>query len=104
VKPSSRFFRNTACEYFPCHEGADPETFNCLFCYCPLYFLPDCGGRPRMIGTRCRIKDCTGCTLPHGPGGYDRVLARLKAWFAAERARDEAAAPGDEPADPPPAE
>lgn len=33
------FFQNRECEYFPCHPGADPETFSCLFCYCPLYAL-----------------------------------------------------------------
>ena len=35
------FFSNKECEYFPCHQGADPENFNCLFCYCPLYALGD---------------------------------------------------------------
>ena len=35
------FFQNRECEYFPCHKGADPETFNCLFCYCPLYALEE---------------------------------------------------------------
>ena len=33
------FFQNSECEYFPCHKGADPKTFSCLFCYCPLYAL-----------------------------------------------------------------
>ena len=42
---SASFFTNGACPYFPCHEGVDPERFNCLFCYCPLYALgPRCGG------------------------------------------------------------
>ena len=26
------FFQHTACEFFPCHETAHPEDFNCLFC------------------------------------------------------------------------
>ena len=34
--PNYDFFQHKACEYFPCHQGADPETFSCLFCYCPL--------------------------------------------------------------------
>ena len=39
-----RLFGHKKCEYFPCHKGADPEDFNCLFCYCPLYALGDkCG-------------------------------------------------------------
>ncbi len=27
-----------------CHKNADPDDFNCLFCYCPLYAL---GGEMR---------------------------------------------------------
>ena len=39
------FFRNQECEFFPCHKTDDPDNFNCLFCYCPLYALKDkCGG------------------------------------------------------------
>ena len=39
------YFSHRECEYFPCHPGADPDNFNCLFCYCPLYVLgADCGG------------------------------------------------------------
>ena len=54
------FFQHTACEFFPCHETAHPEDFNCLFCYCPLYALGDrCGGNFRYIGDG--IKDCSGC-------------------------------------------
>ena len=30
-KPSSRFFQNRDCEYFPCHAGIDPARFSCLF-------------------------------------------------------------------------
>ena len=42
------FFQNKECEYYPCHPGANPETFSCLFCYCPLYALGDrCGGNFR---------------------------------------------------------
>lgn len=74
-----KHFSNQQCEYFPCHKGADPDTFNCLFCYCPLYFLQDCGGSPAWRGA---VKDCTGCLLPHAPGGYEKVLARLGLAFA----------------------
>lgn len=66
--------QNRACEYFPCHKGADPDSFNCLFCYCPLYFLADCGGTPAWRGL---VKDCTPCALPHGPGGWEHVQKRL---------------------------
>ena len=39
------FFSNKDCQYFPCHNNVDPENFNCLFCYCPLYALGSkCGG------------------------------------------------------------
>ena len=68
-----RFMANRSCEHFPCHVGADPERFNCLFCYCPLYVLDDkCGGQ--FTYTVDGIKDCSSCLLPHQPEGYDRVL------------------------------
>lgn len=73
-----RFFSNTECEYFPCHTlkgGESPEDFNCLFCYCPLYSLGEgCGGDFRYTD---RIKDCSGCLIPHGPDGYDHISEHL---------------------------
>ena len=75
---SSRYFENRECEYYPCH---DTEHMNCLFCFCPLYFMPDCGGRYVWI-KNCRgkqIKDCSSCLLPHRKEGYDYILARLEA-------------------------
>ena len=73
MEHSHRFFRNPDCEYFPCHPGADPEHFNCMFCYCPLYVLDDkCGGC--FTYTADGVKDCSNCLLPHQPEGYDRVL------------------------------
>ena len=63
------FFQNKDCEYFPCHEGADPESFNCLFCFCPLYVLGDqCGGNFRY--TEDGIKDCSNCLRPHRRENY----------------------------------
>ena len=63
-KHQFRFFSHTKCEYFPCHAGADPEQFNCLFCYCPLYALGNrCGGQ--FTYTPEGFKDCSSCLLPH---------------------------------------
>ena len=73
---ASRFFRNTACEYFPCHETGDPDDFNCLFCYCPLYPLGDrCGGTFRM---KDGVKVCTSCLKPHRRDAYSGILEKLK--------------------------
>lgn len=72
-------FQNSACEYFPCHKGVAAKDFNCLFCYCPLFFLKDCGGNPAWRGL---VKDCTGCALPHAPGGWEAVQARLAQAYA----------------------
>lgn len=88
MKRGYDYFDNRDCKYFPCHQGADPEHFNCLFCFCPLFFLEDCGGDGVI---RKGIKDCTPCLKPHGPGGYGFVLARLKREFADKD--DEAKAP-----------
>ncbi len=58
------FFTHRECQYFPCHEGVDPDEFNCLFCYCPLYALgPECGGD--FTYSEKGYKDCTGCTKLH---------------------------------------
>ena len=67
------FFSNRKCEYYPCHEGADPENFNCLFCYCPLYFLGNrCGGNFRY--TEKGVKDCSGCRIPHKRENYGHIV------------------------------
>lgn len=58
------FFQNKDCEYFPCHPGADKESFSCLFCYCPLYALGEhCGGN--FVYLENGVKDCSGCLRPH---------------------------------------
>lgn len=70
-----RFFRHTECEYFPCHKTNDPENFNCLFCYCPLYALgKKCGGNFRY--TENGYKDCSACLIPHRRENYDAILSR----------------------------
>ena len=71
------YFANRDCEYFPCHAGADPENFNCLFCYCPLYALGErCGGNFCM--TVSGVKDCSGCTVPHRRDSYGYINEKLK--------------------------
>ena len=70
------YFSHRECEYFPCHPGADPENFNCLFCYCPLYALGDrCGGNFRY--TEKGIKDCTQCLIPHDRKNYRKITGRF---------------------------
>lgn len=66
------FFCNKKCEYYPCHNE---EELNCLFCYCPLYILPDCGGNYTMYGD---IKDCSGCTIPHRKENYGYITEKYK--------------------------
>ncbi len=71
------FYRHTECEYFPCHTTDDPENFNCLFCYCPLYALGDrCGGSFRYNAKG--IKDCTPCAVPHQRDNYESIKARFR--------------------------
>ena len=76
-KPNSyKYFRNTECQYFPCHEGVG-EDFNCLFCYCPLYALGDkCGGD--FVYLPSGVKSCEHCTIPHTEGGYEHVMRHIK--------------------------
>lgn len=65
-------FTHKKCEYFPCHQTSDPDNFNCLFCYCPLYTLgTQCGGNFTYTNN---IKDCSNCILPHSKDGYAYVV------------------------------
>ena len=70
------FFQNKECEYYPCHVGADSETFSCIFCYCPLYALGDrCGGSFKY--TEDGIKDCSSCMRPHRRENYDSICEKM---------------------------
>ena len=76
------FFSNRDCEYFPCHPGADPDNFNCLFCYCPLYLLgEECGGNFRWLENG--VKDCSNCLFPHRRENYYVISARWQEIAAA---------------------
>ena len=72
-----KFFQHRECEFFPCHKTNDPYTFNCLFCYCPLYALgTKCGGNYKI--TDNGVKDCSGCMFPHVKDNYDKVNERFQ--------------------------
>ena len=78
MKGSYKFFSNRECEYFPCHEITDSDSFNCLFCYCPLYALGDsCGVNFKYIGDGKKIKDCSECLVPHSEKAYDYITGRF---------------------------
>lgn len=70
------FVQNRACAYFPCHEIEDIEEFNCLFCYCPLYLISDCGGDFVFLANG--VKDCSGCLVPHYRGNYSLIVDQLR--------------------------
>ena len=73
---SYRYFQNRECKYFPCHQSADPENFNCLFCFCPLYALGEnCGGC--FTYTDSGIKDCSHCLKPHRAENYDKIMEQM---------------------------
>ena len=70
------FNQNRECEFFPCHKGADPETFSCLFCYCPIYALGDqCGGH--FFYNKDGVKDCSGCLIPHKRENFDWIIDKM---------------------------
>ena len=76
MKNSSCFFRNVECEYFPCHDLNDDENFNCLFCYCPLYRVEECGGN--FTKTINGVKDCSACVIPHKAENYSYIMKKLE--------------------------
>ncbi|MBQ4482683.1 MAG: metal-binding protein [Lachnospiraceae bacterium] len=76
MKNSERFFENRECGYYPCHEGIGEGSFNCLFCYCPLYFMgEECGGDYVM---KRGVKSCINCTRPHIPENFEEINSVLK--------------------------
>lgn len=76
------YFSNRECEYFPCHPAADPDNFNCLFCYCPLYVLGErCGGS--FVYLPNGHKDCSRCMVPHLRENYGAVTGRYAEILAA---------------------
>ena len=74
---SSRFFANTGCEYYPC-PPISQEDFNCLFCYCPMYYGFCMGEHAYVEVNGSLVKDCTGCDFPHRPENYDTVVEYLR--------------------------
>ncbi len=75
MENSYRFYRNLDCSYFPCHKVENTEDFNCMFCYCPLYLLEECGGNYIYYHG---VKDCSNCLVPHRPKGYDYINTKLR--------------------------
>lgn len=72
----SKFFQNTLCKHFPCHKDVPVESFNCMFCFCPLYWMDDCCGTP--LKSKSGLKSCISCSFPHHPESYDLILLRIK--------------------------
>lgn len=82
-----RFFCHRNCEFFPCHKTDDPDNFNCLFCYCPLYMLGEkCGGNFRFKNGR---KDCSHCMLPHQRENYDYITSKFSEITAAMQSNED---------------
>ena len=55
----------------------NPDEFNCLFCYCPLYTLgKNCGGKFKY--TDKGIKNCSDCLLPHNKNNYDYIMSKFQ--------------------------
>ena len=70
---SYKYFQNKTCEYFPCHHICNADDFNCLFCYCPLYNLENCGGNHSFLENG--VKDCSNCLIPHKQ--YEYIISKL---------------------------
>ena len=70
---SHQYFENRECKYYPCHNMGI-SGFNCLFCYCPMYFAI-CPGTPEYIEIRgTTVKSCFDCEYPHRPENYQAII------------------------------
>ena len=75
-KASFQYFENRDCKYYPCHK-MDISGFNCLFCYCPMYFAI-CPGTPEYIEIKgVTAKNCVDCEYPHRPENFQVIMELL---------------------------
>lgn len=72
---SYKHFSNIECEYYPCHGLVGQ---NCLFCFCPLYFMKECGGDFKM---HKGVKDCAGCIKNHDEDSHEFIIKKLGSLF-----------------------
>jgi Zn-finger protein len=77
--PPATDLRGPECPYYPCH---DLEEMLCDYCYCPQYFVPNCGGDYRILSNG--VKDCSNCTIPHTPEGVQKMLDEVEIQRAME--------------------
>ena len=63
---------DSVCE--KCHDTDEP--INCLFCFCPLYYLKEkCGGD--FIILENGVKDCSNCMKHHDPKWVKQYLLNV---------------------------
>lgn len=58
---TNNFYKEEGSICTKCHETDDD--INCLFCFCPFYYLDECGGEYKILESG--IKDCSDCILRH---------------------------------------
>jgi Zn-finger protein len=46
-----------------CNKCHNVDTIYCIYCYCPLYPIRQCGGNFTLLENG--IKDCSNCIKPH---------------------------------------
>jgi len=67
------FFQHKECNFFPCK---DVPKLNCLFCFCPIYCIANCGGNYTILDNGW--KDCSKCNLPHSDDGYNIIIKKIR--------------------------
>lgn len=85
------FFQNKLCEFYPCHPGADPETFSCLFCDCPLYAGRPVRGELPLYGKRGQ--GLYHCLRPHVRENYGKILEKMPEILELAKKKREEACP-----------
>jgi len=72
-KASFQYFENRDCQYYPCHN-LQASGFNCLFCFCPIYFAI-CPGTPQYKEKNgVLFKSCADCEYPHRPENHRAII------------------------------
>lgn len=55
-----------------CKKCHDMDVIYCEFCFCPMYYIRDCGGKYEILNGG--VKDCSDCLIPHTKQFVDDLL------------------------------
>ena len=71
-----KHLKDKNCEFYPCHKDISEHIFNCRFCYCPAFLIPNCPGIESGYATILQNgwKTCEHCTINHDVNKFQIII------------------------------